>query len=426
MNLLDLIPAGLKYVSATSGGEYAGPCPWCGGEDRFRVWPDHPSGATGGKFMCRGCGKSGDAIAFIMEHGGVGYVEACRLLGTEPKSTEASHARKATIWEPKASVLPGATWIARAGQFIDRCAAALAAGGPGLDYARGRGLTAKTCAALRIGWNDRDRYEDRAAWGLPEEINPKTGKPRRVWLPSGLVIPTLRAGQVAAVKIRRAAWAPEDELPKYCAVSGGGKLPMVLAPGKGKPCILLEGELDAVLCAQAARDFVTAIALRTAKAKPDAEAHALLTAASLILVATDADEAGATAWPWWREHYPRAVRWPTPHGKDPGDLMAEPGMVRAWIEAGLPQVDATGLSWLPGAPDIDHPDFDGWWAAFDLCDLAQHHALRVVMAGGRLRLVYPANPHPDLVGYAKSLFADALPFLEQHMGELPTQEAQHG
>jgi hypothetical protein len=101
-------------------------------------------------------------------------------------------------------------------------------------------------------------------------------------------------------------------------------------------------------------------------------------------------------------------------------------MVREWILAGLPQVEATGLTWLPGAPDIDHPDFDGWWAAFDLRDLARHHGLRVVLAGGRPRLVYPSHPHSALVAYAGNLFADALPFLKQHMGELPTREAQHG
>jgi hypothetical protein len=428
MKLLDLSPlAGtLKYAAGTSGGEYAGPCPWCGGEDRFRAWPDHPSGATGGRFLCRGCGRQGDGIAFLMELEGVGYVEACKRLGTAPKTTGTPHTRKPAVWEPKSSILPGDAWTSAAGRFVDRCAAALAAGGPGLEYARGRGLTAKTCAALRIGWNAQDAYEDRAAWGLPPETNPETGKPRRVWLPSGLVIPTLRNGQVVAVKIRRSAWTPEDELPKYCAVSGGGKLPMVLSPGNGKPVVIVESELDAILCAQESRDIVTAIALRTARAKPDAEAHALLLAAPVVLVALDFDEAGAGGWPWWREHYLRAVRWPTPHGKDPGDLIAERGLVRAWIMAGLPQAEPTGLSWLPSAPEIDHPDFGGWWAAFDLRDLAQHHCLRVVLAGDRPRLVCPVGSHPDLTGYAETLFAEAHPYLEQHMGELPSQEVQHG
>ena len=29
----------LRRVASTNGGEWAGPCPFCGGHDRFRVWP---------------------------------------------------------------------------------------------------------------------------------------------------------------------------------------------------------------------------------------------------------------------------------------------------------------------------------------------------------------------------------------------------
>ena len=65
----------LRQVTAS---EWAGPCPWCAGTDRFRCWPDHPSGATGGRFLCRGCGRQGDGLAFLMELEGVGYVEIGR------------------------------------------------------------------------------------------------------------------------------------------------------------------------------------------------------------------------------------------------------------------------------------------------------------------------------------------------------------
>ena len=42
-NILDLVKSdvpSIKRVANTNGGEWAGPCPFCGGEDRFRVWPD--------------------------------------------------------------------------------------------------------------------------------------------------------------------------------------------------------------------------------------------------------------------------------------------------------------------------------------------------------------------------------------------------
>jgi len=294
----------------------------------------------GGRFLCRQCGWQGDGLQFLIDTEGLSYPEACRRLGTTPKSRRSLSIQVREEWRPKPVALPGGSWIAAAGRFVERCAAALAAGGPGMDYARGRGLTDRTCAALKVGWNDRDCYEDRADWGLTEEVNEKTGRPRRVWLPSGLVIPTMRDGWVVAVKIRRADWKPKDELPKYVAVSVSATAPMILAPGKGKPVVVVESELDAILAAQEARDLVTAIALRTAKGKPDAEAHAFLLAAPVILVATDADEAGATAWPWWRSTYPKAKRWPVPAGKDVGDLAATPGLIRAWIEAGLPEPGA--------------------------------------------------------------------------------------
>jgi len=46
----------VKKVAGTAGGEWAGPCPWCGGNDRFRLWPnsDHP------RYWCRGCDRRGD------------------------------------------------------------------------------------------------------------------------------------------------------------------------------------------------------------------------------------------------------------------------------------------------------------------------------------------------------------------------------
>ena len=84
MNLLDHPSlAGLKHVSSTDGGEWCGVCPKCGGRDRFHVWPN--KGASG-KFWCRGCGWSGDGIQFLRDLEGLSYPEACRRLGTAPRT----------------------------------------------------------------------------------------------------------------------------------------------------------------------------------------------------------------------------------------------------------------------------------------------------------------------------------------------------
>lgn len=75
----------LRRVASTSGGEYAGPCPWCGGRDRFRAWPES------GRWWCRQCGRRGDSIQYLRDCHGLTFTEAKRALGLDtsiPPHTE--------------------------------------------------------------------------------------------------------------------------------------------------------------------------------------------------------------------------------------------------------------------------------------------------------------------------------------------------
>ena len=67
----------LKRMASTNGGEWAGPCPLCGGEDRFRVWPRPRDGKPGA--WCRQCRVSGDVLAW-----------AVRLAGRDPRTSGAT------------------------------------------------------------------------------------------------------------------------------------------------------------------------------------------------------------------------------------------------------------------------------------------------------------------------------------------------
>lgn len=67
-----------KRVAATKGGEYCSPCPACGGNDRFIVWPNQGSY---GRFWCRQCLKSGDMIEFLRWQKGISFKEACDAVG---------------------------------------------------------------------------------------------------------------------------------------------------------------------------------------------------------------------------------------------------------------------------------------------------------------------------------------------------------
>src|SRR5262245_48224536 len=55
-----------------------GPCPKCGGEDRFAININKQA------FNCRGCGACGDTIAFVQFLDDVDFTHACETLAGEP------------------------------------------------------------------------------------------------------------------------------------------------------------------------------------------------------------------------------------------------------------------------------------------------------------------------------------------------------
>lgn len=71
--------SGMKKVSSLRGGEYHGACPFCGGTDRFAVWPSE------GKWSCRQCVGSEmtpkDVIDFVCRRDNIGFMTALERLG---------------------------------------------------------------------------------------------------------------------------------------------------------------------------------------------------------------------------------------------------------------------------------------------------------------------------------------------------------
>lgn len=70
-----VLRATLKKVA---GNELAGPCPRCGGTDRFSV------NTRKGIFYCRGAGIGGDVIRMVEYVRAVEYVAACEVINGEP------------------------------------------------------------------------------------------------------------------------------------------------------------------------------------------------------------------------------------------------------------------------------------------------------------------------------------------------------
>lgn len=358
MNTLDLASrkVHLKKVSSTNGGEWQGPCPECGGEDRFHVWPEQNAGKGG--YWCRGCEKVGDNIQFLRDFEGMSFVEACDYLniplpergnpsvasrGSAPggvssfgnKTPERPDERKKPEFIPNEHVAPADLWQEKAEKFVTWAQGNLAKNEDALAWLSARGISSETAVNFRLGWNigedGKDFYRARKAWGLPE-VHKDDGRPKALWIPRGLVIPHIVAGVIYRIRIRR----PDESGPRYYVLPGSSMAIMTIEPQR-RAFVVVESELDAIACA-AACPLVGAVALGSVAAKPDADTTAALRRALQILNALDYDAAGAKAMTWWADQFPNCARWPVPKGKDPGEAVKLGTDLNSWIKAGLPPV----------------------------------------------------------------------------------------
>lgn len=336
MNILDLITAdGFRFqrVGSTHGGEYAGPCPFCGGNDRFRIWPNQ----KGGRFWCRGCEKTGDSIQYLRDLRGLSFAEACQALGISKVGYRRKKARtlpEKQIFKAKNHDLPTPRWMQKANAILKNSQSALwtPEGQAARDLLFNKGLLEETILHAGIGCNPADLYRDQRGWGMPQEVR-HDGKPKLLWIPAGLVIPLQCHEGPGRLRIRR--HDPGDG-PRYVIVAGSTLAPLIIDQGK-KVLLVVESELDAWLCWQEAGDLTSVMAMGAAGMKPDVSAHELLLQADIILNGLDYDAAGAMySWKWWCVTYgQKVIRWPVPIGKDPSDAWAKGLNIRDWIETGI-------------------------------------------------------------------------------------------
>ncbi|MDX9788904.1 MAG: CHC2 zinc finger domain-containing protein [Desulfobacterales bacterium] len=394
------------------GAEFVGPCPFCkDGNDRFHVWPSHPKWKGGG-WWCRFCGKSGDLIAFFMQADGLSYKQACQEAGIEgreygyTKPILHSNTAQKAVFTPTAYDAPADLWSEKAAVFVNQAHDALMSNPPALDKLhRERGITADGARRFRLGINGKDFYRPRESWGLPTEIVEKTGKPKKLWIPRGLVIPYLVDGPVYRIRIRRPKVdVQSNNGPRYYFVPGSS--PAIMLIGKRQRAyMVVESELDGILIGQDAGDLTGVVALGTSASKPDSRCAADISAAAVLLVSLDSDAAGEKASGWWLDNFIQADRWPVPDGKDPGDVFRSVD-VRSWVLAGLPP--AWHINETPPAdgpkpllpekavvkesapkPQPQKPAFPE--TVMELGELLKQHPVRIYSTPKRLKLEWPPS-----------------------------------
>lgn len=354
----------LRKVATTGGGEWAGACPFCGGRDRFRVWPlaDHPH------WWCRGCERKGDAVDYVRERGTLQgqrltYSEACALLGTTPRERPQVGAKAAGMAVALPEEPPPSAWQEAAKRVAEAAMQTLWSpiGAKALAYLRERrAFTDKTIHTWRLGYNAAWRKYNPTLWGSDDAAP--------VWLPAGIVIPGWAAGSLWYLKVRVAL--PGDSLaayigggqrpgPKYVQVRGSR--PALFGadslPGHAV-AVLCEGEFDALLLWQQAGELVSTVTLGSATAKLEGRWLWALSAANRVIVAYDNDLAGRTASEQLANVSGR-VRQVKPLGaKDLTDMYLAGGDLRSWVLAILQRYGGAPAepvedSHLPGKAELE-------------------------------------------------------------------------
>jgi len=212
----------LKWVASTHGGEYAGPCPACGGKDRFRAWPSRDDGKKQ-VWMCRGCDKGGDEIEYLRHVRGMSFAEAKQALGLE---TAGGTIRPA--FKKQDHKTPQEAQVKKIHQ-------ALLDSQEVLDYLAGRGITRESAVRFRLGLRRRNG----TAW---------------------LAIPHFVGDKAVNVKFR--SLPPAEKA--FERVSGCRSVLFNAGAIRGrKEIIVTEGEIDAITLVQAG--FKNVVGRQTAR-----------------------------------------------------------------------------------------------------------------------------------------------------------------
>jgi DNA polymerase-1 len=306
-------------------GKWAcGPCPKCGGDDRFRVVFDPERGRE--FFSCRMCGTKGDDIQYLRDYLGMSFQEAKDV---------AERGRGSGSTPPVSAIVNYDMWFDACAGMVVACGGALLADGAALEsLERQRGIRAETAQKFRLGLNQRDHWMPRRDFGLCPKLR-EDGTECDLCVPAGFVIPIVMDDLLHGAQVRRFEPYANN---RYMLVPGSELLPMVFPGGSDMTIIIVESYLDAMLLWQEAGAACTVVALGSASIAPSGAVKALIENAETVLVALDSDEAGAAqAWNRWMTQFPNASRCPIPHayGKDPTEGWRKGLDLAAWVEAGL-------------------------------------------------------------------------------------------
>lgn len=319
MIMVDVLKANIDLIAIAerdsalrrkTNREMTGPCPFCGGHDRFSVHAD--------KWLCRNCtgGKWQDAITYVMNRQNCDFKTACKWLGAVESMPMRGRVASSEI---KQSV-PPSEWQEKARAVIAECSELLWSpeGAKARAWLNSRGLNDQTIRRWQLGYLPGDSMEWRKNHGLS--------------IPCGILIPGLIDRTVWYVKVRRAMGEP-----KYLQVAGGHPALFGAETLKERrTAIITEGEFDAMLLHQECGDLVGVATMGSATAHPSDLMMRYLLPVPEWLVAFDLDNAGEKGAHWWTDNSERSRRawipWCDQSMKDLTDFHKAGGNLREWVK----------------------------------------------------------------------------------------------
>ncbi len=323
----------LRKVASTNGGEYAGPCPFCGGTDRFRVWPHDKTP----RFWCRQCQSSGDAISYVQLIDRVDFKSAVEKLGlSENRSrtpVKSAPRRPLTKSLPKASslkidypALTDANWQKAAVDFCEGAVNCLhsSEGRDAYNYlVCERHLTDDVITAMRLGYNPKNlQYY----WGS-----------EHVFLHSGIVIPWWINGGIWSVKLRGLTEAYAHRFGSAAGGANGLYAVNLIKP----PCVvvLVEAEIDALTILSHVTPkmpHIVAVATGGTAGARIMRWVISINLADQILLAFDNDgEPGEQASAYWKQMLGNKAKRLRPTHKDVNQMVQEGDNIVDWILTAL-------------------------------------------------------------------------------------------
>ena len=341
--IADLVP-GLKK----SGAYHVGPCPFCGGEDRFNV----KTTDRGDEWLCRHCTPDHyhDAVDFLMRSTGRTFAEVVGGKAGKVVARPTAPAPAAVDAPVDLATAPTEEW-----QIAGLIACAECA-----DSLHGDTPDARAVWQYLTGARPKTNEDDGDRCLLPETIfraglgfNPaRRTLANGCTLPRGITIPRAIDGTLWSVNVRR----PNSEMQadrargiakprKYAQLSGRGDGVYDALYGADEMIVarsvfVTEGEFDALVLRQYVPPEVAVVTMGAAGYVPGVSWLAYFAVPRDILLVLDNDEPGRAALAKWRQLLPRARSVQLPDAsKDVTDFRRGGGNLVQWAYSTLHALD---------------------------------------------------------------------------------------